>query len=106
MAGPKRLSMGTEAPAPSAQELEQRLATLRATIEKYLPDFGRAVDESARIASGADAPPIVLHQDAFAAELDDDEYVLLGMAIKYAGTHGVVLHVIGTHRETLKPKAS
>jgi hypothetical protein len=28
---------------------------------------------------------VILHQDAFAADYQEDEYALLGMAIKYAG---------------------
>jgi len=43
---------------------------------------------------------MVLHQDAFAAGLDDDEYTLLGMAVKYAGLYGVAISVIGTNHET------
>ena len=38
---------------------------------------------------------MVLHQDAFAVGLDDDEYTLLGMAVKYAGLYGVAISVIG-----------
>ncbi len=36
----------------------------------------------------------MLHQDAFAAGYDEDEYALLGMAVKYAGLHGVTVTVI------------
>ncbi len=43
---------------------------------------------------------MMLHQDSFAAGYHDDEYTLLGMAVKYAGLHGVVVTVIGTNRET------
>jgi hypothetical protein len=43
---------------------------------------------------------LILHQDAFAAGYDDDEYLLLGMAIKYAGLHGVQVQLIGTNHET------
>jgi hypothetical protein len=42
----------------------------------------------------------VLHQDAFAARYDDDEYTLLGMAVKSAGLHGVVITVMGKNHET------
>jgi hypothetical protein len=31
---------------------------------------------------------VLLHQDAFAADYQEDEYKLLGMAIKYAGLRG------------------
>jgi hypothetical protein len=32
-----------------------------------------------------DTELVLLHQDAFAADYQEDEYMLLGMAIKYAG---------------------
>jgi hypothetical protein len=43
---------------------------------------------------------MILHQDAFAAGYDNDEYTLLGMAVKYAGLHGVRVMVIGSNHET------
>jgi len=52
------------------------------------------------MAAGAKHSTMVLHQDAFAASYHDDEYTLLGMAIKYAGLHGVVVTVIGRNHET------
>lgn len=44
---------------------------------------------------------VVLHQDAFAADYQDEGYVLLGMAIKYARLRGKEVHVIGKNRGTL-----
>jgi hypothetical protein len=38
---------------------------------------------------------VLLHQDAFAADYQEDEYTLLGMAIKYAGLGGQEVRVIG-----------
>ena len=43
---------------------------------------------------------MLLHQDAFAAGYHDDEYTLLGMAIKYAGLYGVMVTVGGKNHET------
>jgi hypothetical protein len=43
---------------------------------------------------------MILHQDAFAAGYDDDEYTLLGMAVKYAGLQGVSVTVIGKNHDT------
>ena len=40
-------------------------------------------------------------QDAFAADYQEDEYKLLGMAIKYAGLRGKEVRVIGKNRNTL-----
>lgn len=42
-----------------------------------------------------------MHQDAFAAGYDDEEYTLLGMAMKYAGLQGVTIRVIGKNEETV-----
>ena len=47
--------------------------------------------------------PLIIHQDAFAADYQDAEYVLLGKAIKYAGIFGKEVHIIGRNRETLGP---
>jgi len=62
-----------------------------------LPDFVRAVK-----AEGADA--IILHQDAFAADYQDEEYILLGKAIKYAGIYKKGIQITGRNRESLKEK--
>jgi len=97
MAKAKRLTMGVDSPSPRPHEEEERIAVLRATVESYLPDFARGVAE---MAAGAKHSTMVLHQDAFAASYHDDEYTLLGMAIKYAGLHGVVVTVIGRNHET------
>ena len=43
---------------------------------------------------------MLLHQDAFAAGYQDDEYTLLGMAVKFAGLHGVSVTVFGTNHES------
>jgi hypothetical protein len=99
MAEPKRLRMGTEGPSPSIHEEESRVATLQATIEHYLPEFAAAVRKAVDEGEGNEAR-LVLHQDAFAAGYGDDEYMLLGMAVKYAGLKGVVLNIIGRNHET------
>jgi hypothetical protein len=38
---------------------------------------------------------VVLHQDRFAVHYQDDEYKLLGMAIKFAGLYGREVRIIG-----------
>jgi hypothetical protein len=68
------------------EERMQRRSNLVAAIRKDLPEFEKAC--------AADAEAIVLHQDAFAADYQDDEYTLLGMAIKYAGLRGKEVRVI------------
>ena len=73
---------------------------LIATIERDLPDFAKACrsDENTVVA---------MHQDSFAADYQDEEYKLLGMAIKFAGICGKEVHVIGANRSTLdKPNTT
>jgi hypothetical protein len=71
----------------------KREATLIATVRRKLPDFSQVC--------AGDAELVLLHQDAFAADYQEDEYMLLGMAIKYAGLRGKEVRVIGTNRSSL-----
>lgn len=80
-------------PSLSAEELREKEAALKAKIERLLPDFARACR--------GDEGVVLLHQDSFAADYQHDEYVLLGMAIKYAGLYGKEVRIIGTNRQTL-----
>ena len=48
-----------------------------------------------------DTELVLLHQDAFAADHQEDEYMLLGMAIKYAGLRDKEVRVIGKNRSSL-----
>ena len=75
------------------EERMQRESNLIATIRNKLPDFARMCAD--------DAEHVLLHQDAFAADYQEDEYMLLGMAIKYAGLRGKEVRVIGRNRSTL-----
>ena len=61
-------------------ERVQRESDLIATIRKELPEFAKAYADDAEL--------VLLHRDAFAADYQEDEYTLLGMAIKYAGLRG------------------
>ena len=74
-------------------ERMRRESTLIATIRKNLPDFAKACADDTEL--------VLLHQDAFAADYQEDEYKLLGMAIKYAGLRGKEVRVIGKNRSTL-----
>ena len=75
-------------------ELASKEADLIADIEKMLPVFARACR-----ASGA--PVVVMHQDAFAADYQEEEYRLLGKAIKFAGICGKEVQIIGTNGSTV-----
>ena len=92
------LKMGADLKSPSLHEEETRVATLMGTVEHYLPDFVRGVEEIA--AENEEASLMIFHQDAFAASYDLDEYALLGMAVKYAGCKGVELHIMGKNHQT------
>jgi hypothetical protein len=75
------------------KELVKKEAALKAQIERLLPDFATTVRD--------DADVVTIHQDSFAADYQDDEFALFGIAIKYAGLHGKEVRVIGKNRETL-----
>ena len=75
-------------------DFSQREVTLIAAVESKLPDFARACQD------GFDIPAIILHQDAFAADYQKEEYRLLGMAIKFAGIYGKDVHITGANRQT------
>jgi hypothetical protein len=73
-------------------ERMQRESNLIATIRRKLPDFVRACADDTEL--------VMLHQDSFAADYQEDEYTLLGMAIKYAGLRGKEVRVIGRNRSS------
>jgi hypothetical protein len=75
-------------------DLAMREANLIAAIENMLPDFARACHAT-------DTSVVILHQDAFAADYQEEEYRLVGMAIKFAGICGKEIRVIGTNRQTV-----
>lgn len=74
-------------------ERMQREANLIATIRTKLPDFAKMCADETEL--------VLLHQDAFAADYQEDEYMLLGMAIKFAGLRDKEVRVIGKNRSTL-----
>ncbi len=96
MAYPLALVPGREQRAGTPYDEEERAKTLLLTVEKYLPEFVKAVE--AHDTSGVDV--LILHQDAFAAGYHTDEYTLLGAAIKYAGRRGIPVMITGKNHET------
>jgi hypothetical protein len=60
----------------NSDERMQRESSLIATIRRKLPDFAKVCADEAEL--------VLLQQDAFAADYQEDEYALLGMAIKYS----------------------
>jgi hypothetical protein len=81
-------------PKVSDDELKQRAAALSAEIRRLLPDFVQSCRNNEDV--------VIIHQDSFATDYQQDEYALLGKAIKFAGLHGKELRIIGTNRETLR----
>jgi hypothetical protein len=65
-------------------------------VKTQLPDFIKAV-EKMKTEGGV----VIMHQDAFASDYQDNELYLLGAAIKYAGEHGVDITITGRNSETL-----
>ncbi len=78
----------------NSHERMQRESNLVAIIRKKLPEFAKACADDTEL--------VLIHQDAFAADYQEDEYALLGMAIKYAGLRGKEVRVIGKNRSTLR----
>src|SRR5471030_2651521 len=76
----------------------EKAVLLQQEIESKLPDFVAALRSSG-------AAALVLHQDAFAADYQDPEYLLLGKAIKYAGIFGKEVHIHGRNRESLSGRS-
>ena len=88
-----KLKIGYSHSIMTDDERMQRESSLIATIIKELPEFAKACADDAEL--------VLLHQDAFAADYQEDEYTLLGMAIKYAGLRGKEVRVIGKNRSSL-----
>ena len=81
-------------PKISDENLKQKEAALSAEMRRLLPDFVRSCLNNEDV--------VIIHQDSFAADYQQEEYALLGMAIKFAGLHGKEIRIIGKNRETLK----
>jgi hypothetical protein len=72
----------------------QREAQLIKEITEALPEFVEACKNT-------ETDFVLLHQDAFAADFQEEEYLLLGKAIKFAGIFGKELRITGKNRSTL-----
>jgi hypothetical protein len=75
------------------RELADKETALIAEVERLLPDFARSCRDRADV--------VIIHQDSFAADYQDEEYALFGKAMKFAGLYGKEIRVIGKNRETL-----
>jgi hypothetical protein len=76
------------------REVAEKELSLTKAMENLLPEFVKSCRENTDV--------VVLHQDGFAVHYQDEEYKLLGMAIKFAGLYGREVRIIGKNGETLK----
>jgi hypothetical protein len=72
-------------------ELLEKETALISEIERLLPDFAHSCRGSEDV--------VIIHQDSFAADYQDEEYALFGKAMNFAGLHGKEVRVIGKNRE-------
>ena len=75
--------------------LNLKIEELEEIIANELPQFKKAVDNNNEKAV------MILHQDAFAADLQPRELFLLGCFIKYNGLNGIDVHITGKNSETI-----
>jgi hypothetical protein len=74
-------------------DFNARAIALQREVESKLPDLARMIRSSDEI--------VLLHPDAFAADYQVAEFVLLGKAVKYAGIFGKPVQIVGKNRDTL-----
>ena len=79
------------------ETVRHKEAALSAEIMRLLPDFAESCRGKEQL--------VIIHQDSFAAGYQDEEYALLGKAIKFAGLLGKELRIVGRNRETLAASA-
>jgi hypothetical protein len=65
---------------------------LVAAVRERLPDVAKLCQVN---------DELVFHHDAFAADYQEEDLKLLGMAIKFAGLNGKTAHILGNKRETV-----
>lgn len=74
------------------KEINKRVSSLKSYVEELLSDIDGIHDRG---------DIVLFHQDAFAGDYQDSEYLLLGMFIKYVGLSGKEIRIIGKNRETI-----
>lgn len=75
------------------------VADIVAKVEESLPRLVDAVKWARK--EREVKPVIIMHQDAYAADLQMNELFLLGAAIKYIGQYGIEVRIVGKNRETV-----
>lgn len=78
-----------------SKKLKRKRGRLREGLWKEAPElvskFERLEEDSI----------LTIHQDAFACDYQEREYVLLGKAVQYARTHNAAFLIVGRNRETI-----
>lgn len=78
------------------EKIEARKQEIIKQVESKIPDFADMIKKN-------NGEAMIIHQDAFCADYDTEELMLLGMAIKYAGMKegcgDLMIH--GKNRSTL-----
>ena len=80
--------------------MEKTDKQIKLDVEAIIPDFSNMIKQ----ADAENIREILIHQDAFAADNQLDELILLGKAIKYAGMFNITIMIHGKNRETLKQR--
>jgi hypothetical protein len=79
----------------NSDEYRRRYNALLDLVSTRLPNFIEAVGTK-------EADTLIFHQDAFAADLQNEELLLLAAAIKFAGHQGKAITINGRCGETIK----
>jgi len=72
---------------------------IRERKNQLIKDVEKALPEVAKLCKETEIDTLWLfHQDAFAADYQEEEFLLLGKAIKYAGIYGKEIRIIGRNQ--------
>jgi hypothetical protein len=72
---------------------------IRERQNQLILDVEKALPEVKELCKKTEIDTIWLfHQDAFAADYQEEEFLLLGKAIKYVGMHGKEIRIIGKNQ--------
>ena len=79
------------------EEIKKKVSELWDFIESEVPSFSHFIKEYI----DKKQKHILIHQDAYAADYQDEEFALLGKVVKLCGTLGISIKIVGTNREAL-----
>jgi hypothetical protein len=86
-----------------APPLPEKEAALREEVESALPAFAKTVAKATEEGrSKGCSGHVMMHQDSFAADYQEHEFILLGKAVKYCGVFGVTIEFVGTNGSTIE----